>query len=260
MVSKMIIFSFIGLVIAIFYTYSYNSTSRTSDSISPTAHYTSYIWSRNNLGDSRLQSTKGLCLYMLLEPWMILSRYFDGPTAEQQLLCRHILIDKQLEEWIETKQISQVIEVASGMSSRGLRFRQKYGDRIKYIEADLSGMHAIKSTRIGKDIDNDYHQLHIIDAMQSNTTVSDSLHAVITNSGLSRKHGVAIITEGLLNYFNKERTENMWKNFAKELITFKHGFYVTNVHLDNYEPNSPVLWFKKVLSIFVQGDVPIVMS
>ena len=67
--------------------------------ISPTAHYTSYVWVRNGLSDPRLQTWQGSCLFYLLEPMMALSRFSGGTTVEQMLLARHRVLDHILTEF-----------------------------------------------------------------------------------------------------------------------------------------------------------------
>ena len=60
------------------------------------------------------------------------------------MLARHRLIDLRLSQAIEAGEIRQIIEVATGLSPRGWRFRTRYGDRITYVEADLPAMIANK--------------------------------------------------------------------------------------------------------------------
>ncbi len=79
-------------------------------------------------------------LYESLRPWMITSRALGGMGLEHYLLTRHRAIDALLERAIEQHGITQVVEVACGLSPRGWRFAQRYGDRITYIEADLPAM------------------------------------------------------------------------------------------------------------------------
>ena len=45
-----------------------------SDSISPTAHYTGQIWNRNGLSDPELSTWQGRLMYAGIEPAMALSR------------------------------------------------------------------------------------------------------------------------------------------------------------------------------------------
>ena len=50
-----------------------------------------------------------------------------GPTA-------HVLLERA----IEAGGVTQVIELACGLSPRGWRFANRYGERLRSIEADLS--------------------------------------------------------------------------------------------------------------------------
>ena len=71
---------------------------------------------------------------------MLGSQAIGGATLESYLLARHRAIDALLERAIEAGEVSQVIEVAAGLSPRGWRFTRRYGERLAYVEADLPGM------------------------------------------------------------------------------------------------------------------------
>src|SRR5437763_12606727 len=98
---------------------------RGSDSISPTAEYTGYVWSRNGRSHPALSTLTGRAFYESLRPPMIASRLVGGPTIEAFLLARHRLIDLLLAGWIDDGRISQVLEIACGMSPRGWRFAER---------------------------------------------------------------------------------------------------------------------------------------
>ena len=112
--------------------------------ISPTAHYTGYVWARNGLSHPELSTTEGRILFDSLQPFMLASRGLGSATLESYLLARHRAIDARLERAIEAGEVSQVIEVAAGLSPRGWRFANRYGERLVYVEADLPGMAARK--------------------------------------------------------------------------------------------------------------------
>ena len=66
---------------------------------------------------------------------------------------------------MERHGVSQVIEIAAGMSARGWRFANRYGDAITYVEADLPAMAERKRralARIGSLSDG--HRMAEIDA------------------------------------------------------------------------------------------------
>jgi O-methyltransferase involved in polyketide biosynthesis len=114
--------------------------SASPTAISPTAHYTGYVWARNGLSHPELASTEGRLLYESLRAPMIASRLLGGPTLEDYLLARHGAIDALLEVAIEEGGVTQVIELAAGLSPRGWRFSRRYGASLTYIEADLPAM------------------------------------------------------------------------------------------------------------------------
>jgi O-methyltransferase involved in polyketide biosynthesis len=58
---------------------------------------------------------------------------------EGLLIARHRIIDSTLDDLIQGG-VSQVIEAACGMSPRGWRFSERYGERLTYVEADLPAM------------------------------------------------------------------------------------------------------------------------
>ena len=117
---------------------------RGSDAISPTAHYTGYVWARNGLSTPELETAVGRLSFASMQPAAALSRLLGGPTLEQFLLARHRLIDHVLEEAIAAGRVSQVLEIAAGMSPRGWRFAGRHGDAVTYVEADLPAMAARK--------------------------------------------------------------------------------------------------------------------
>jgi len=102
--------------------------------ISPTAHYTSYVWVRNGLSPPALASATGRRLYRSLWPAMALyRRVLRRPDLEEMLLLRHRCIDERL----EAAGVQQVIEIAAGFSGRGWRFTQQHPEW-NYLEGDLA--------------------------------------------------------------------------------------------------------------------------
>jgi O-methyltransferase involved in polyketide biosynthesis len=222
-----------------------------SDSISPTAHYTGYVWARNGLAHPELETIEGRVLFESLRPMMTANAVLGRGTLESYLLARHRAIDALLEDAIERDRISQVIEVAAGMSPRGWRFTQRYGDRLLYIEADLPGMAARKRRalqRMGSL--GDHHRVVDLDALRDRGP--DSLIAVA--DGLNAARGLAIITEGLLGYLPKSDVEDMWGRFADVLSGFSTGRYISDIHLGDAQ-DLQVRAFRVLLGAFVRGRV-----
>lgn len=233
----------------------YPQRQRDGAAVSPTAHYTGYVWVRNGMSDHRLLTKRGKLLFHLLEPFMASSRWRSGPTVEEFLLARHQLIDFQLERLIEDGKISQIVEIAAGLSPRGLRFRQKYGDKILYIEADLPDMVTLKQNLIGSSFCK-HHKMVEVNVLSENSP--ESLKSVCLS--LNRTQGTAIVSEGLLNYYDEATVRKIWRSIADSLSLFPYGMYVSDIHINQNENLFSVSSFKWMLSIFVRGEVHLLFS
>lgn len=204
-------------------------TSRGPEAISPTAHYTGYVWTRNGLAPRALATTTGKVFYYAAQPAMLVNRKLGLPTFESLLLARHRILDGLLTKAIEDGRIGQVIEIAAGLSGRGWRFTRHFGDTLTYVEADLPAM-AARKRKLLASAGELPAGLRIAEA--------DALHddgplgfAALTDS-LDPHIGTAIITEGLLNYFPLDQVSGMMRRFAKALGHFPHGMYLSDLHLE----------------------------
>ncbi len=224
--------------------------SRNSKLISPTAHYTGQVWFRNGLSDRRLSTLQGQVFYQTLKPMMQASARMGGPTLEGFLLARHQLIDLQLDQAIASGEISQVIEVAAGLSPRGLRMKKRFGEKLTYVEADLPAMAALKAKKLSLSTTGS-HRVFAIDALQNHGPQSLSFLC----DGLRQNEGTAVITEGLLNYFPQHAVEGLWSRFATALARFPTGLYLSDLHLKPSNNSPLVAAFLAGLSAFVAGKV-----
>lgn len=219
--------------------------------ISPTAHYTGYVWARNGLSDPELETLEGRILFESLRGPMMVSAVLGSGTLEAYLLARHKAIDVLLERAIDAGRVGQVIEVASGFSPRGLRFSRRYGDQLTYVEADLPEMVERKRaalSRIGSLSDN--HRVVEVDALRDGGPGSLAELAAT----LDRDNGLAIITEGLLGYLDRDAVTGIWRRFAQTLRGFTHGTYISDIHMGELQ-NPQVRVFRVLLSVFVRGRV-----
>ena len=223
-----------------------------SDRIGPTAHYTGYVWARNGLSDPELATREGRVLFDSLQPGMLVSRAAGGATLEAYLLARHRAIDALLEDAVERGELSQVIEVACGLSPRGWRFARRYGDRLTYVEADLPQMAARKRAaleRMGSL--SDHHRVREVDALRDD----DRPGSLASIAGeLDRDEGLAIVTEGLLGYLSTDAVTSLWRRFARTLEGFAAGRYISDLHLGG-AVTPQVRAFRVLLSAFVRGRV-----
>jgi O-methyltransferase involved in polyketide biosynthesis len=222
-----------------------------SGRISPTAHYTGYVWARNGLSHPALETLEGRALFESLRLPIALNSLLGGGTLEAYLLARHKAIDARLEAAIEQGRVRQVIEVASGFSPRGLRFAERYRDEITYVEADLPEMATRKRKALeGIGAISDAHRVEAVDALKDGGPESLAELA----SHLDRRRGLAIITEGLLGYLEPPMVEDIWRRFASTLGRFRHGIYISDIHIGELQ-NAQIRAFRVLLSVFVRGRV-----
>lgn len=227
------------------------SGSEGSGAVSPTAHYTGETWVRNGLSHPQLATWQGRALHRALAVPLAASRTVGGPTLEGLLLARHRIIDSILEDLIEDG-VSQVVEVACGMSPRGWRFSERYGDRLTYVEADLPAMAQRKREaleRMGSL--GDHHRVADLDALRDGGP--GSLESLVET--LDPKAGLAIVTEGLLTYLDDDTVDALWARLAKVLGRFDKGVYLSDLRFAKRDRGAPERAFDMVLSAFVRGKV-----
>ncbi|UQS27652.1 class I SAM-dependent methyltransferase [Amycolatopsis thermalba] len=220
--------------------------ARRSETISPTAHYTGYVWVRHGLSDPAFATGEGRVLHRLLRPLMAVSGAVGGPTLEGFLLARHRLIDDLLTDAIERHGITQVVEVAAGLSAGGWRFTRRH-PALTYVEADLPGMAERKRRTLRRASPaGPGHRVAELDVLDE--TALDRLVA-----GLDPARGLVIVTEGLVNYFDEATVRAMWSRFARALRRFERGRYLSDLHLATAD--FAVRAFVQALSAFVRGRV-----
>ena len=222
-----------------------------SSAISPTAHYTGYVWARNGLSHPALQTREGRVLFDAMRPMNAISDALGGVTLETYLLTRHRAIDVLLERAIDQTGVSQVVEVACGLSPRGWRFTRRYGDQLTYVEADLPEMAERKRRALARmGALGERHRVVKIDALRDHGP--GSLDAIAAE--LDPERNLAIITEGLLGYLHSAAVDGIWRRFARTLQRFPRGRYISDLHLAAVQ-NVQVRIFRVFLSAFVRGGV-----
>jgi len=227
-------------------------SSQGSDSISPTAQYTGYVWARNGLSHPALTTRTGRLLFNSMRPTMAVSHAFGGVTLEGFLLARHRLIDLLLEAAIDAGRVSQVLEIACGMSPRGWRFARRHGERITYVEADLPAMAARKRgalTRAGSL--GPHHRVAGFDALAE----AGPLSLPALTASLDSARGLAIVTEGLVHYLDPAGLAGLWRRLAGTLGGFPFGVYMSDLHLEEEAGGARADAFRLALSAFVRGRV-----
>lgn len=215
-------------------------------SIGPTAHYTGEVWTRHGLSHPELQTTGGRALRAVTDAALMPLRLLGVPTLEGMLLARHRAIDAALEAAIADGSVGQVLEIACGLSPRGWRFTEAHPDLL-YVEADLPAMAARKRAalmRIGRPPS---HRVTEVDALAADGP--HSLAAVVERE-LRPGVGLAVITEGLLNYLSRDAVQTLWGNVAAVA-----DLYVSDLVVREDTPRVVGQAFTALLSGFVRGRV-----
>ena len=199
-----------------------------------------------------LATPQGRVFYNALRPMNAASAAMGGPTLEGLLLARHQVIDDLLTAAIESGEVTQVIEIAAGLSPRGWRFSQRYPKQLTYIETDLPAMAKRKRGLLAKmGAQPVKHRVAELNALAD--VGPTSLRELAGQ--LDKKKGLAIITEGLLNYFDQATVTGMWQRFAENLHPFKHGIYLSDLHVASETLGLGGASFRTLLSAFVRKRV-----
>lgn len=225
-----------------------------SDAISPTAYATGELWQRLGLSHPALSTARGRRLDRVFRVLLGAIERFSGVSMEALMQARHRGIDAQLSAAIDSGQVSQVIEIAAGLSPRGWRFGSRYGAALTYVETDLPAMATLKRElceRAGWL--GDHHRVVTLDALADSGPAS--LAAVAAS--LDPRRGTAIITEGLVNYFDLPTAQRLWRRIADTLGGFDHGVYLADIYPQPPQQRLEGLYagFGRLLGAFVKGRI-----
>ncbi|MDT4850060.1 Leucine carboxyl methyltransferase [compost metagenome] len=199
--------------------------------ITPSAHYTGYVWYRHQLAEEPFVTSFGRFAHGVLAPVSWGARVAFGLDVERFLLQRHLLIDALLHDAIERRGVCQVVEIACGLSPRGRRFCSRYPD-LRYLEADLPPMAARKRLLLHEEGWLDArHQVRPVDILAQQG--ANDLQALF--AGLDREAPLLVITEGLVNYFALPVIEAFWSRLAVQLRQFPSATYLTDLYPDLQE-------------------------
>jgi O-methyltransferase involved in polyketide biosynthesis len=175
-------------------------------------------------------------------------RVLGRPDLEQMLLLRHRCIDERL----EAAGVQQVIEIAAGFSGRGWRFTQRHPEWM-YLEGDLAPQAAEKRRILdGAGLRGRRHEVVALDALVDGGP--ESLDTVAAR--LDPSHGCAILTEGLVGYFDRDTVVALWRRIAGVLRRFSRGVYLSDINLSgDAQGNVFVEGFRLALQAFARGRV-----
>lgn len=198
------------------------------DAISPTGHFTGYTWVRAGWSDPALATRTGKVLADAVRLPEAVNGRLGLPTLHGMLLGRHRVIDTILTEAIEDGRVEQVVELACGLSPRGLTFTRRYGDRLTYLEADLPAMAGTKRRLLEQA--GPLHPGHRVVEVDAFAEAGPRSLAAVTGD-LDPTKGTAVITEGLLNYFPTASVLGLWRRIGATLRHYPTGLYLADIGL-----------------------------
>jgi len=199
-----------------------------SSGISHTAHYTGEIWRQHGMSEEFLATRMGKQLYLAGRPIEFLARTVIGVNNEIPLLQRHRIIDHLTSLAIEQQGVTQIVELACGLSPRGVSMRRRY-PHIRYIEADLPAMADHKRTLLQQqNLISERHRVLSCDVLAREG--DDTLEKLFEQ--LDPSQPVLVITEGLVNYFELKVIAGFWQRLAACLKAFPAGHYLTDIYPD----------------------------
>jgi O-methyltransferase involved in polyketide biosynthesis len=215
-----------------------------SESISPTAHYTGAVWGAHGLSHPAFVTLEGRAMRLALAPAVAVANAAGAPDLDAFLLARHRTIDRLLEEAIDDGRVGQVVEIAAGLSPRGWRF----AGRVDYVEGDLAGMAERKRDALARA--GATHRVVELDALLDDGPTSLSGVAATLDPDV----GLAVITEGLLNYLAPDAVTGLWGRIAATLDRFPDGLYLSDL-LVRDDVGSVSRAFGLALAVFVRGGI-----
>lgn len=188
--------------------------------ISFTAHYTGYIWYQMGISHPALATKKGKTLAALVHPIESWAEKYVGGSMRTTLKQRHSMLDSHLKKLIEQHPDLQVLEIACGLSPRGWWFRQHYPE-ISYRELDLPDMAATKQAAL-QQIESHSDDVLSVDLF---TEAFASAFEIF-----DPKRPLVVISEGLINYFEKPLLQQLIQAIAIYGQDFKILHYLTDIY------------------------------
>lgn len=188
--------------------------------ISFTAHYTGYIWYQMGISHEALATAKGKSLAYLVHPIESWAEKYVGGSMRTTLKQRHTMLDHHLEQLIQESPDLQVLEIACGLSPRGWWFRQHYPS-ITYRELDLPDMAQTKQNAL-QQIEKNPPEVLSVDLFTE--AFAQAFEVFDPNRPL------VVISEGLINYFDKDLLKQLIQSIAHHGSSFKNFHYLTDLY------------------------------
>lgn len=202
--------------------------SKKDSKISPTAHYTAYIWKRLGLPYSSIYATpRGARMFWslrILVEWIPLMSK-NIPTMEQYLIQRHLVID----HLVLGLKPDRLIEIAAGLSRRATTWAIDH--RVPSVELDLPEMAEIKKQLIDSKADPEIQKAIGSELIIETSDVMSEGFSEVLKGYLRGYKNPVVITEGLLGYFGYKDRLRIVSSIAKALQSEKGGSLICDVDI-----------------------------
>lgn len=197
-----------------------------TSSISFTALYTGHVWYKHGMSARFFTSPRADLMYNAVRPINFVGEQLLGMSLGDMLLQRHRIMDHRIRQLIEQEGVTQILEIACGLSPRGYTFSRQY-PHLHYVEADLPGMATRKQSLLlrhqGFGPNHKVVACNIFESGEPN-----GLDHVLANV-LEPGRPTIIITEGLVNYFDLPTISGFWKKLAQLGQQFPAAWYITDL-------------------------------
>lgn len=206
--------------------------------VSQTAYATAQFWAAAGFEHAELfASRRGWVAHQGLRLGQWLGRPFL-PAAISQFdrytMARHRAFELQLSAY----QPTAVIEIAAGLSSRGLSFGERQPN-LAYLEVDLPDLLAEKQARLSKVKQPSNLALLAADAL-ANDFAAQVLAQPLLQGKLQR---LLIISEGLQDYLNADEKQQLWRSVGQIMTAAESSCYSFEAWPVNRLGHSPWLDF-----------------
>jgi O-methyltransferase involved in polyketide biosynthesis len=200
---------------------------RPDEKISPTAHYTAYVWYRLGLPYSELFATaRGAALFWGLRlslEWMALASR-RVPVQAMHLEARHRTLDHQL----ALLGPDRVVEIGAGLSRRGVTWAADHA--VPYTEVDLPPIIKAKQAILDKAPAGLRHRIRQrLDF--SAMSIRDARFAEWLGEKLQGARRPVVIAEGLLVYFDLPERIRMASGIRRALQAAGGGHFLCDLPL-----------------------------
>lgn len=214
---------------------------KNQENIAVSALYTAGVWQWARFGGADIATPKDAgTVFKVVNAFHRFYRWINPLTysLRHQLLHRHAAIDRLIAD----SGCTQVLEVASGFSARGLRFSAE--PKLRYVEIDLPDMVAAKRRQLARSAAGSAA------LARPNLEIRAGDVFEIDYAAESARAPTAVVTEGLMMYLRRDQQMPLWKKIA-DALRVRGGVYLFDYIPLSEEPPRSLLG--RLLHFFLPG-------